>query len=157
MRHQAGIPDLFPFEQVGDVGDVSVEPQVHAQKMRAVGEASQRRRVNLMAALLQNVDDLSPAPAAMIGAVNEHEGLARAGLRQRVAAAERRRADTERGAAKRRSSRDRADIRHEILLDRHRVRRIADGLYWDFPDDSRTSLNILGFSSFPQLFRHEKK
>jgi len=83
--------------------------------MRAVGEAGQRRRVDLVAALLQNVDDLPPAPTAMIGAVNEHEGLAPAGLRQRVAAAERRRADTERRTAKRRASRDRADIRHEIL------------------------------------------
>src|SRR5499427_2253587 len=93
--------------------------------MRAVGEAGQRRRVDLVAALLQNVDDLPPAPAAMIGAMNKHEGLARADLRQRGAVAERRRADPERRAAKRRSTRDRADIRHEILLDRDRVRRIA--------------------------------
>jgi len=33
MRDQADVLEVFPFEQVDDVGDVSVEDDVLAQKM----------------------------------------------------------------------------------------------------------------------------
>ena len=41
MRHQAGVLDVLPFEQVDDVGDVGVEDDVLAQEMRAVADAFQ--------------------------------------------------------------------------------------------------------------------
>jgi hypothetical protein len=41
MRDQADVLQVFPFEQVDDVGDVGVEDDVLAQQVRAVAIAGQ--------------------------------------------------------------------------------------------------------------------
>ena len=38
MHREADVLEVFPFEQVGDVGDVGVEHHLLAQEMRAVGD-----------------------------------------------------------------------------------------------------------------------
>src|SRR5277367_3836286 len=43
--------------------------------MRAVGHASQRRRIDLVPFPLQRIGDAAPAPAAVPGAVNQDEGF----------------------------------------------------------------------------------
>src|ERR1700735_2502248 len=84
MRHEADVLEVFPIHQIDDVGDLGVEIDVFAQKMRAVAVAGQRRRIDLVAMALENVGGAPPAPAAMIGAVDEYECLARGGLPPRL-------------------------------------------------------------------------
>src|SRR5688500_4298509 len=76
MRDQAHVLEILPFEQVDDVGDVGVEGDVLAEKMRAVRKPGQRRREDLVTLGFEKVRDALPAPAAVPCAVNEHEGLA---------------------------------------------------------------------------------
>ena len=75
MRHQANARQILPFEQVDDVGDVGVEVDVVAEQVRAVADAGQRGGVDLVTAGLQQVGHPPPAPAAVPGAVDQHEGL----------------------------------------------------------------------------------
>ena len=84
MHDETDVAQILPFDQVDDVGDVGVEDDVLAQQMLAVAIAGERRRVDLVALGLQEVRHPPPAPATMPGAVNEHEGLACAGLRHRL-------------------------------------------------------------------------
>src|SRR4051812_39168718 len=66
--------------------------------MRAIRQPRERRRIDLVALLFQDRGHVLPAPAAMIGAMNEDERLARTGLRHRFAAAKRRGARAKCGA-----------------------------------------------------------
>ncbi len=100
MHHQAHVLEVFPFEDVDDIGDVGVEVDVLAHEMRALADARQRRREHLVTLLLQEIGDAPPAPAAMPGPVHQHERLLRAGLRRRRRAAECGRARADRGAGK---------------------------------------------------------
>src|SRR6185312_1768575 len=59
-----------------------------AQKVRAVGQSGERRRKHLVSLRFEQIGHAPPAPAAVPGAVDEHEGLACA-LRWRIACAER--------------------------------------------------------------------
>ena len=90
MRDEADILQVFPVHQIDDVGDVGVEDDVLAEQMRAVAIAGERRRIDLVAVPFENVGAAPPAPAAMPGAVNEHESLARVRLRHRLRPSERR-------------------------------------------------------------------
>src|SRR6185503_11712702 len=62
------------------------------------------RREYLVALLFQEVGDAPPAPAAVPGAVHQHEGLGLTGLRQRRRAAQRRRAGAGTGAREHRAA-----------------------------------------------------
>ena len=84
VRDEAAILDVFPFEQVDDVVMWVSRLTTHAEEMRAVREPGERRREDLVPLRLQPVGDASPAPAAVIGAMDQHEGLARPGLRRRL-------------------------------------------------------------------------
>jgi len=68
---------------------VGVEIDVLAHEMRALAEPGERRREHLVALFLQQVGDAAPAPSAVPGAVDQHEGFARAALRVGLCAAER--------------------------------------------------------------------
>jgi len=77
---------------------VGVEIDILADEMRALADASKRRRENLLTLLLQQVRYSPPAPAAMPSAVHEHESLALHGLRRGRSGAKRRRAGAGTGA-----------------------------------------------------------
>jgi len=62
---------------------------------------------------LQQVSDVAPAPAAMPGAVNEHEGFARSALRHRLRVAERG------GAGAKRCARDGGAACHSVQVAIH--------------------------------------
>ena len=111
MGDEADAVEVFPCHQVDDVGDVGVEDHVLAQKVRAIAVAGERLRINLVAALFQNVGNAPPAPAAMPGAVNQHERFPGVRLRHRLCRLERRRADRR---TERRAARDRI-VRHRVL------------------------------------------
>src|SRR5215469_11937295 len=113
MRDQADVVEVFPRREIGDVGDLGVEIDVLAEKMRAVAVAGERRRINFVAARFEQVSDAAPAPAAVISAVHEHESLAHVLLRYRLRRYECR--HTEARRAQRRAARDRMD-RHRFLL-----------------------------------------
>jgi hypothetical protein len=98
VHDQADVPEVLPFEHVDEIGDVGVEIDILAQEVRAFADAGERRREHLVPLLFQEVRDAPPAPAAVPGAVHEHEGLGLARLRQRRLAAQRRRARAGTGA-----------------------------------------------------------
>src|SRR5262249_27356298 len=83
MADQHGVAQALPFEDVDDIGDVGGEVHLAVDEMRALAEPGHGRGEHLVALLLQEVRDPPPAPAAVPGAVHEHEGLA-ARLRLRV-------------------------------------------------------------------------
>jgi hypothetical protein len=87
VHDQADVLEVLPFEHVDEVGDVGVEIDVLAHEVRALADASERRREDLVALLFQEVGDAPPAPAAMPRAVHQHEGLGLTGLRPRRRAA----------------------------------------------------------------------
>src|SRR5262245_57386498 len=89
MDDQTNVVEVFPFDHVDDVGDVSVEDDILAHEVRALADARESRREHLVPALLQKIGHAPPAPAAVPGAVHEHEGLRRAGLRRCWRAAQR--------------------------------------------------------------------
>ena len=90
MHHEADVLQVLPFEQVDDVGDVGVEDRILAQQVRAVAEAGQRRREDLVA--WPRADRRRAASTSRRARRREeNEGLAR--LRYRRRCAERRRAD----------------------------------------------------------------
>src|SRR6516225_11316007 len=97
MDHQH-VLEVLPFDDIDNVGDVRVEIDILAHEVRALADASQRRREHLVALLLEQVRHPPPAPAAMPCAVHEHESLALRGLRPGWRAAERRRAHADTGA-----------------------------------------------------------
>src|SRR5262249_28799867 len=82
MDDQTNVVEVFPFDHVDDVGDVSVEDDILAHEVRALADAGESRREHLVPALLQKIGHAPPAPAAVPGAVHEHEGLRRTGLRR---------------------------------------------------------------------------
>src|SRR5262245_19674591 len=90
MDDQTNVVEVFPFDHVDDVGDVSVEDDILAHEVRALADAGEGRREYLMPALLQKIGHATPAPAAVPGAVYEDEGLRRTGLRRCRRAAQRR-------------------------------------------------------------------
>jgi hypothetical protein len=67
--------EVLPLQQIDHVVNVGRQIDVLRQQMRAVGEARQGRRVDLVPLALKQVDDAAPAPAAVPGAVNQHERL----------------------------------------------------------------------------------
>jgi hypothetical protein len=71
---QHDVLQAFVFDQVDDVGDVGVEIDGGRQEMDALAEAGERRGVDLVAALFEPVGHPPPAPAAVPGAVHQHEG-----------------------------------------------------------------------------------
>jgi len=114
VRNEADVAQVFPRDQVDDVGNLCVEIDVLAEKMRTVAVAGERGRIDLVAVPFEDVGDAAPAPATMIGAVHQHEGLARAGLRERRCRAERGR--SQRRRAERHAARDRVNHRGVLPL-----------------------------------------
>src|SRR5262245_19294895 len=82
MDDQTNVVEVFPSDHVDDVGDVSVEDDILAHEVRALADAGESRREHLVLVLLQKIGHAPPAPAAVPGAVHEHEGLRRARLRR---------------------------------------------------------------------------
>jgi hypothetical protein len=78
MHDQTNVAEILPFDDIDDVSDVGVEIDVLAEKMRALAQASQRRRKYVVAFLLQKVRDPPPHPTTAECAVDQHEGLGRA-------------------------------------------------------------------------------
>src|SRR5262249_58710088 len=81
MDDQTNVVEVFPFDHVDDVGDVSVEDDILAHEVRALADAGESRRKHLVPALLHKIGHAPPAPAAVPRAVHEHEGLWPGGLR----------------------------------------------------------------------------
>src|SRR5215813_11132732 len=82
MDDQTNVVEVFPFDHVDDVGDVSDEDDILAHEVRALADAGESWREHLVAALLRKIGHAPPAPAAVPGAVHEHEVLRRTGLRR---------------------------------------------------------------------------
>jgi hypothetical protein len=68
MRDQAHAFQLFPFEQVDDIGDVGVEHDVLAEQVRAVGEPGQRWCEYLVTLGFEQIRDAPPAPECLAAA-----------------------------------------------------------------------------------------
>ncbi len=75
MADEADVAQVFVFDHVDDVGDVGVEIDRAARQVRALAEPGERRREHGMALRAQKIGDTTPAPAAVPGAMHQHEGL----------------------------------------------------------------------------------
>src|SRR5207302_3987550 len=75
MRHQTEVREIFPSDDVDDVGEVEVEIDILAHEMGAFAEPGQGWSENPMTFVLQQIAHASPAPAAVPGAMNEDEGF----------------------------------------------------------------------------------
>ena len=71
MADEDDVAQIFHLEERDDVGDMGVEVDVRPRQVRAFAEAGERRGENLVS--LQQGTDEAPAPAAVPGAVHEHE------------------------------------------------------------------------------------
>jgi hypothetical protein len=71
--------DVIQFLRLDDAGDVireRIERNVFRQKVRLVAKSGTCRRENHVAVCAQPIRHSAPAPAAVPGAVNEHEMFA---------------------------------------------------------------------------------
>src|SRR5437899_4625776 len=78
MADEHDAPDVLqtlPLYDVDYVGDVHVEIHIAAHEVRTLAQARERGREDFMAAALEPVRYAAPAPAALRGAVNQHERL----------------------------------------------------------------------------------
>jgi hypothetical protein len=78
MADEHDAPDVLqvlPLDDVHHVGDVRLEIDIAAHEVRTLAQARERGREDLVAAALEPVGDAAPAPAALRGAVNQHERL----------------------------------------------------------------------------------
>ena len=78
MADEHDAPDVLktlPLHDVDHVGDVHVEIHIAAHEVRTLAQARERGREDFMAEALEPVRDAAPAPAALRGAVNQHERL----------------------------------------------------------------------------------
>ena len=75
MAGQHDVLQALELDHINHVGDVGVQIDSGCQKMDALAEAGERWRKHLVPALLQAIGDPPPAPAAMPGAVHQHEGF----------------------------------------------------------------------------------
>ena len=77
MNDEADVLQVLPFHHIDDVGDVGVEIDVLRQEVRTFAEPGEGGREHLVALLLQKIRHTPPAPAAVPGAVDQHERLRR--------------------------------------------------------------------------------
>ena len=77
VADQHDVLEPLPFDHVDDVGHVGGEIDLGIEQVRALAQPGHGRREHLVAALLQEIGDAPPAPAAVPGAVHQHEGLRR--------------------------------------------------------------------------------
>src|SRR5262249_49125419 len=82
MADEHDAVEAFPLDDVDDISDVGRKVHLAVDEVRALAQTRHRRREHLVPALLQKIGHAPPAPAAVPGAVHEHEGLRRVRLRR---------------------------------------------------------------------------
>ena len=73
MADQNDVIEIFKLENLGNVGNVSVEPHVRASEMQALATAGSGGGVDLMAHRPQSVGDVLPHPTTVPGTMYQYE------------------------------------------------------------------------------------
>ena len=71
---QDRILDILELENLYEILDVRAEPDFGTQKVRALAESGQGRRVDLVASVAEKRGHTAPAPATVASAVEECKG-----------------------------------------------------------------------------------
>src|SRR5690242_21865147 len=73
MRAENAIRDRLASEQIHDIGDMCIQVDIAAHKVRSVGQSCQSGGEGAIARRLQDVYHGTPAPTSMPSAVYQHE------------------------------------------------------------------------------------